>query len=187
MQTTNTVLSSLVYVSSRRGLLYVTDASPLNNASHQFEHLSCFFPGLLALGVHTLPNTTFDISERPSTSHGNDVNELKYYDWKELHLLAAQGLAESCYQMYEDQPTGLGPDIVQFNGGELWMNKLRKWRRGGRKGSPPGIGAKKVGEVRHGIDDYSIISKKYLLRPEVRRYLCMLSHMQGLMKCMNRL
>ncbi len=166
MQTVNTVLSSLVYVSPKRGLLYVTDASPSNNASHTFEHLSCFFPGLLALGVHTLPDAVYDTH---GPSPGKDTDELKYYGWKELHLLAAQGLADSCYQMYEDQPTGLGPDIVRFKKGEAWTQQLRKWRRGGRKGTPPGIGAKKINEVRHGADDYSIVSKKYLLRPEVRR------------------
>ncbi|KAI0083755.1 mannosidase [Irpex rosettiformis] len=166
VQTVNTVLSSLLYVSPRRGLLYVTDAAPINNATHQFEHLSCFFPGLLALGVHTLPDAAFDNESSPKAVSGNDADELKYYDWKELHLLAAQGLAESCYQMYEDEPTGLGPDVVLFDGGELWIRELKKWRQGGMEGTPPGIHAKKMTEVRHGVDDYGLLSQRYLLRPE---------------------
>lgn len=96
-----------------------------------------------------------------------DADELKHYNWRELHMLAAQGLAESCYQMYEDQPTGLGPDEVIFRNGELWVRRLKEWREGGRRGPPPGVFAKKQHEITSVVPDYDIRSGKYLLRPEV--------------------
>ena len=164
IQTANTILSTLIYVSSPRGLLYVTDVFPIPKPSHKFEHLSCFLPGLLALGAHSLPDSAVDIEIPTPVVRWKDADELRHYNWKELHMLAAQGLAESCYQMYEDQPTGLGPDEVIFRNGELWVKKLREWREGGRKGTPPGVFAKKQEGV---VPDYDIRSGRYLLRPEV--------------------
>ena len=55
----------------------------------KMDHLVCFFPGLLALGAHNgLPET---------------------------HMHLAKELIYTCYQMYEQMPTGLSPEIVQFN------------------------------------------------------------------------
>jgi len=53
------------------------------------EHLTCFLPGTLALGV----------------IHGLDRS----------HLEMAQQLMRTCYQMYELMPTGLSPEIAVFN------------------------------------------------------------------------
>lgn len=169
IQTANTLISTLLYVSPVRGLLYVTDAFPRTRPSHKFEHLSCFLPGLLALGAHTLPDTAFDTNELTKSVTTDDTEELRHYDWKELHMLAADGLAESCYLMYEDQPTGLGPDEVTFNGNsELWVRKLKKWREEGRRGPPPGIGPKLPRDAKGAANDYIVRSGRYLLRPEVR-------------------
>ncbi|KAI0825542.1 glycoside hydrolase [Irpex lacteus] len=166
IQTANTIISTLIYVSSPRSLLYVTDVFPIPKPSHKFEHLSCFLPGLLALGAHTLPDSAFQGEMPTPMVRWKDADELKHYNWKELHMLAAQGLAESCYQMYEDQPTGLGPDEVIFRNGELWVRKLKEWREGGRRGPPPGVFAKKQHEITSVVPDYDIRSGKYLLRPE---------------------
>lgn len=164
-------MTSLLYISPKRGLLYVTDTR--NSAtkpapSNKFEHLSCFLPGLLALGANTLPDSAFEQqqphSERPTLL---DEAELRRHDWRELHMLAAEGLAESCYQMYADQPTGLGPNEVLFyGGGELWIRRLREWRMAGKVGLAPGIGARKLREAADA--DYSVRSYQYMLRPEVR-------------------
>lgn len=64
--------------------------------SRKFEHLSCFLPGLLALGTHRIPE------------------KLLSQETREIHLLAAQGLGNACWMMYADQPSGLGPDEVTF-------------------------------------------------------------------------
>ncbi|KAF7330403.1 alpha-1,2-Mannosidase [Mycena venus] len=84
---------------------------------------------------------------------------------REIHLWAATGLAETCYLLYADQPTGLAPDEVQFRpggdaryglakdgkwmegGGRRWIDELEAWRTtsagsGTWKGRrlPPGVG-----------------------------------------------
>lgn len=53
------------------------------------DHLSCFYPGMLALGgmYQVLPNTR----------------------------ALAENLTHTCYRMYEATPTGLAPEIFQFN------------------------------------------------------------------------
>ena len=58
--------------------------------SHEFEHLSCFLPGLLALGVYTLP-------------------ELSHRD-KDLHMWAARGLA---YTLAQQPPPGPPPGFEE--------------------------------------------------------------------------
>ncbi|KIO15590.1 glycoside hydrolase family 47 protein, partial [Tulasnella calospora MUT 4182] len=99
------VITNLLYVSKQRNLLYVTDIaySKPDRASKilvpvpsgDLEHLSCFLPGLLALGAHTLrdiPENVFPAEER------------------KLHLDIAKGLATTCYLVYADSFTGLAPD-----------------------------------------------------------------------------
>lgn len=138
--------------------------------SRKFEHLSCFLPGLLALGAHTLPTTAYanyKPKDTPSHTITPEEEEAQHHNWRELHMLAAKGLGESCYLMYADQPTGLGPDEVLFpEGEEFWMAEVKKWREGGKRGSPPGIGAQPVTRAKE--RGYTIRAGRYLLRPEVR-------------------
>lgn len=93
--------------------------------SHTFEHLSCFLPGLLALGVRELDLDSINLdtvlagSARRSgrvSARERDHFEMikKHKSLKELHLWAAEGLAETCWLTYVDQPSGLGPDEVTF-------------------------------------------------------------------------
>ena len=89
------ILANNLYLSPQRSLLYVTDTSG-NLPSRKFEHLSCFLPGLLALGAHSLPPE--DLPEGERTHH----------QW------AAKGLALACGAIYKDQPSGLGADEVQM-------------------------------------------------------------------------
>lgn len=142
------IINKLLYISPRRKLLYVTDVAS-GRPIHDLQHLSCFLPGLFALGVHAL-----DLSPRD----------------KELHTWVAQGLAHTCWITYADQATGLGPDGVQFDEqSRLWVDVLAEWERGGRAGgAPPGVS--EVPEE-HAADkrDYRVSSSVYLLRPEVCR------------------
>ncbi|XP_012884791.1 PREDICTED: endoplasmic reticulum mannosyl-oligosaccharide 1,2-alpha-mannosidase [Dipodomys ordii] len=57
--------------------------------SAKMDHLVCFLPGTLALGVH----------------HGLPGN----------HMELAQALMETCYQMNRQMETGLSPEIAHFN------------------------------------------------------------------------
>jgi Glycosyl hydrolase family 47 len=59
-----------------------------------YNHRLCFIPGMLALGVHR------KVSIRPT---------------KDLSL--AKELLRGCYDTYQRSPTGLGPDVVQFQTG----------------------------------------------------------------------
>lgn len=179
VQTVNRILTSLLYVSPKRGLLYVTNtyqSATTPVPTHRFEHLSCFLPGLLALGAHTLPDSAF-ANARPLPLNNArptllDEVELRWHDWRTLHRLAAEGLAETCYQLYADQPSGLGPNEVVFQGGgELWLHKVRRWRMDGKVGLAPGLGARKVHD--DADNDYSLRDARYLLRPEVGRALCL--------------
>jgi len=191
---TTHVINNLLYISSQRQLLYVTD-STINGdrtaISHSFEHLSCFFPGLLALGAHLLPLNNLETIGINITQLGDDLppkyrqgyDALAGFDLADLHLWAAEGIAQMCYLSYADQPSGLGPETVTMRigkSGEIrWMDAMQEWKANGQSGSPPGVGDKrpwvgnpKAKNVREKqIDtisrDYSIRNTGYYLRPEV--------------------
>lgn len=59
------------------------------------DHLTCYLPGTLALGV--------------------------YNGMPEEHMRLAEQLLETCYHMYADQPTFLAPEISYFNYEEVCM------------------------------------------------------------------
>ncbi|KAH0835804.1 glycoside hydrolase [Lanmaoa asiatica] len=82
---------------------------------------------------------------------------LAEFDLADVHLWAAEGIAQTCYLTYADQPTGLGPEIVRMDvdpevGGIRWIDAMRAWkagegeqgggkgRRGGRWKNEPGWG-----------------------------------------------
>ncbi|KAF9218511.1 glycoside hydrolase family 47 protein [Gyrodon lividus] len=188
------VINNLLYLSPQRKLLYVTDSTTNGNrtaTSHSFEHLSCFFPGLLALGAHTLPlnhletvgiNVT-ELADDLFSQHQQGYDDLAEFNLADLHLWAAEGIAQTCYLTYADQPSGLGPDVVAMRvGGKFgetrWMDAMRKWKKSGQVGSPPGVGDKHpwVGnptattarerEVDTMKRDYGVKNMAYYLRPE---------------------
>ncbi|KDQ09550.1 glycoside hydrolase family 47 protein [Botryobasidium botryosum FD-172 SS1] len=160
----NEVLETMLFVSPTRHLLYVSDLLH-GKPTHKLEHLSCFFPGLLALGVHSLSD-----DELPPKM-------------RELHAWAAEGLATTCWLQYADSPTGLGPEDVRFDAwsdgkGELkgrWLDVVREWEKTGRKdgafgvgGAPLGVkGGEPVIEANGEERDYRLLGTQYLLRPEV--------------------
>lgn len=198
IRATTLIITNLLYISPSRQLLYVTDTQTSTSeqrglASHTFEHLSCFLPGLLALGAHTLPLDKLDtlgIDLRALGAKGNFGNAekgyktLSNYNLKDLHLWVADGVAQTCWLTYADQPTGLGPDEVVMstsltseNGkGYLWIDALEKWKASGSRGVPPGVADKKpvVYSERERLTgsgrgrDYTMKRNAYLLRPEVR-------------------
>ncbi|EAU90323.2 mannosidase [Coprinopsis cinerea okayama7 len=202
LHTTSHILTNLLYLSPKRQLLYVTDTAssrlqtPL--ASHTFEHLSCFLPGLLALGAHTLPldnlrKLGIDISTLGTEARFGNAsqlhNKVANFNLKKLHLWAAEGLAQTCWLTYADQPTGLGPDemlMQSFAPGAymwneeanawtkappgdntyLWIDAMEKWKETGSKGPIPGLSNPKPVLGRESGRDYYIRRANYLLRPE---------------------
>lgn len=211
---TSHVLNNLMYISPNRHLLYVTDSKLYrtgNRPTHNFEHLSCFFPGLLALGAHTLPLNNLEEVGLNFTALADDLlpkQKLGYevltsFDLKDLHLWAAEGLAQTCYLTYADQPTGLGPDIINMlSGGPrpeiLWMDAMQDWRTSGGIGPPPGVGDKHpwVGdrtprnarerEMAYAMRDYYVKNADYQLRPETVESLYILYRVTGDVKWRHR-
>lgn len=121
-----------------------------------FEHLSCFFPGLLALGAHALPADAF------SSPHERN-----------LHEAVARGIAHTCYLTYADMPTGLGADEVvmeSFVDGRLHMGQWLSHVDIAQQSSDiPGV-SRLAPSLKSGEGDareYSLKSPMYLLRPEV--------------------
>ena len=152
IRSANAILDHLTYISPKRHLLYVTDANVDSDGgfspSHIFEHLTCFLPGVLALGVATLP------------------------DMPPTHMWAAQGLAQTCWTLYADSPTGLSPDEVIISTGSadpqwdgLWATHLARWEQSGSRGDPPGLRlAEPVLDANQ--REYHPTKPDYLLRPE---------------------
>lgn len=106
LRTMRGILDYTLYLSPKRSLLYVTDISARRlTPTRKFEHLSCFLPGLLALGAQQLPQSAFlpysDFAEPDEIP-----SELQRHVW------AAEGLAIACGAIYADMPCGLGPDEV---------------------------------------------------------------------------
>jgi mannosyl-oligosaccharide alpha-1,2-mannosidase len=150
------ILDNLFYLTPKRKLLYVTDTYH-NKPSHKLEHLSCFLPGLLALGAHTLD---LSLTER------------------ERHMWAAEGLAYTCWIVYAEMMSGIAADEVSMHpwpGKDLeegletgrWREHIQAWEKAGRHGVPPGLD--KVKRVTNTDErEYSIRRDEYYLRPEVR-------------------
>ncbi|KAF8644216.1 hypothetical protein AX16_008620 [Volvariella volvacea WC 439] len=129
IKSANAIIDNLLYITPARELLYIAE---MHNRylSHHHEHLACFFPGLLALGVHTLGSTYLTPQEL------------------ELHMWAAKGLANTCWTLYADQETGLGPDGVRFEeDGRRWVEVVGEWEAKGR----PKLGEPRVMDL---VEDY---------------------------------
>ena len=159
-------------------------------ASHSFEHLSCFFPGLLTLGVHLLPLNNLEVigidftqlGDSPPLKQCQGYHALVEFDLADLHLWAAKGMAPTCYLAYADQLMGLGPHgvtmLVSKLGKIRWMDAMQEWKANGQLGSPPGVADKPpwVGipkvkteeeqEISAITRDYNFTNSDYNLRPE---------------------
>ncbi|KAG9033888.1 hypothetical protein FRB95_014091 [Tulasnella sp. JGI-2019a] len=179
----NGIIETLIYISPYRHLMYATDIPNYKTGipSNKFEHLTCFLPGLLALGVHSL-HEHLSLRERRT------------------HMYAAEGLAQTCWLLYADSTSGLGPDEVVFSrwpsppaggGGPdagkgerdlgRWVDALAEWERGAvrwRKGGiwgkheqadklPPGVRNVEPVPGRPNERDYWLRRPEHLLRPEV--------------------
>ena len=177
--TTDKMLTCLLYITSPQNLLFDVSGAKLWH-SRNFKHLSCFFPGLLALGAHTLPLNLSLLDPRGlSPEAQRQYRLLERYDLRELHMAAAEGLATACWLMYADMPTGLGPEIVEMDPkSRLWIDEVEEWRARGGVGAGlrmPGLGAEKPilytrpkkERLVEGPWDYVIKRPEYFLRPEV--------------------
>lgn len=83
------VQNLLVRHSKPNNLLFVGELINGVDFKGKMDHLVCFLPGTLALGVH--------------------------YGMPAEHLRLAEDLLYTCYQTYAAQPTHLAPEITYFN------------------------------------------------------------------------
>lgn len=85
----------LLHTTRPNGLTMIVQAK-FNKLSKilDMEHLSCFTPGLLALGVLHSPED---------------------YEFKERDLILAKKIAFTCVEAYFKTPTGLGPEVSRAN------------------------------------------------------------------------
>ncbi|TFK26226.1 mannosidase [Coprinopsis marcescibilis] len=146
LHATSHILTNLLYMSPNRQMLYVTDTVANSHSgnsavpSHVFEHLSCFLPGLLALGADRLPlddlsKLGIDLNTLGADARfGNASRQhqaVREFDLKKLHMWAAEGLAQSCWMEYADQASGLGPDEVLMSGNSqgtyVWDPVKNSW------------------------------------------------------------
>lgn len=112
--------------------------------AHQFEHLSCFVPGMLALGAH----------------HNAGHNAT----WE---METARELLDTCTQLYDRHPSGLGPERISFvTGGQV------------RAAEAEAAAAGRYTRVLT-TDDYDVIDPHWHLRPEYVESLYVLWRLEG--------
>lgn len=106
LRTMRGIMDHSMFLSPTRFFLYVTDISAKSGEpTRRFEHLSCFLPGLFALGVDQLPASAF-IPYSETVNPDGTPSELERHQW------AAVGLGIGCATIYSDMPTRLGADEV---------------------------------------------------------------------------
>ncbi|KAJ7150912.1 glycoside hydrolase family 47 protein [Mycena crocata] len=150
IRSANAIIENLLFVGIRRELLYVTDLKD-GAPTHRFQHLTCFLPALLALGVH-MPALGLSAAER------------------ERHTWAAEGLANMCWAVYNDTASGLSPDNFAVNQWIVadrgrWAPRVDAWVKEGRVGLPPGVRELERVPTAEGRG-YTPLTDSYLLRPE---------------------
>lgn len=113
----------LVKRTATEHLLYI--AEQINDrSSPKMDHLVCFLPGVLALGVHHgLPSDHMEIAEVRLARSPPPCPAMEQQNRSRLAPLSlppqfVQELMSTCYQMYERQPTKLAPEIVHFDQGK---------------------------------------------------------------------
>eukprot|EP00899_Mesostigma_viride_P007967 jgi/Mesvir1/17171/Mv07593-RA.1 len=89
-------LDALCRRSSPSNLLYICEREG-SQLIHKMDHLACFFPGMLILGVYV-------------RAPRSEEQALRYAN-------AAQDLAHTCYLFYERQPSGLSAELYNFHEG----------------------------------------------------------------------
>ena len=99
LQAVRSISDRLVRKSTPGGQTYVAEFKR-GSLYNKMDHLACFTGGMFALG-------TMAIDSEDAYSRAQRQADLK----------TAEELAETCYQMYATQPTGISPEIVEFRGG----------------------------------------------------------------------
>eukprot|EP01118_Nematostelium_gracile_P009339 TRINITY_DN3135_c0_g1_i2.p1 TRINITY_DN3135_c0_g1~~TRINITY_DN3135_c0_g1_i2.p1 ORF type:complete len:553 (-),score=112.58 TRINITY_DN3135_c0_g1_i2:19-1677(-) len=108
----NGLIKRLIAKSHPSGMTFIAEYNINRGILPEMDHLACYVPGMLALGAEG--------------------------EHREQHLNLAIQLMDTCYKLYEDQVTGIGPERAVFN----------------------------IDSNNDKLKDYKIASRRYLLRPE---------------------
>lgn len=175
------MINHLMYLSRDRNLLFVTDIGNWGTPSGNMEHLSCYLPGVLALGARLLDPEYPWTNRRSSRIYPRaPVPTIDLRATLDLHMRAATGLAHTCWVMYDEMESGIGPEILHFNPPDTeehvqtrhawdslkWGPKVAAWERGGRVG--PLVGTEGWHMEKPKEREYRVLDSRYILRPEVR-------------------
>ncbi|KZV66310.1 glycoside hydrolase family 47 protein [Peniophora sp. CONT] len=180
LRMTTHMITRMLWMTPKRKILFpvaTRGVLPKDIRERTFEHLACFLPGLLALGVQHLPLDDLASVGVDFQALGNDLSPagqaeyelVSHYKLSDLHRWAAAGLGEACAVMYADQPTGLAPDEAQMTRTAVrWIDQLEAWRQGGNAGTPPGVGPVIPVRGKAGFEfhEYELKRFVYELRPE---------------------
>eukprot|EP00929_Paragymnodinium_shiwhaense_P055563 TRINITY_DN27839_c0_g1_i1.p1 TRINITY_DN27839_c0_g1~~TRINITY_DN27839_c0_g1_i1.p1 ORF type:complete len:687 (+),score=184.46 TRINITY_DN27839_c0_g1_i1:151-2211(+) len=90
------------------GLTYVAEENG-GSISHKMDHLACFVGGMLIYGARTLPKKEVD------------------GQWE----ATAEGITETCYQMYHRQPSHLAPECVTLHPHSAHGRDMDVWNNAG--------------------------------------------------------
>lgn len=100
------MLKRMVVRNPEDGLTYLAIFHwPGGHQEHVMEHLACFVPGWLILGAQYQPDPARQAA----------------------HVKLAEELAYTCWQMYEQQPTGIGPERVKRMKMDLSVTDTREY------------------------------------------------------------
>ena len=121
-------LRSTLLRTTAKGQKYIGSTDRPN----RMEHLTCFTPGMLAIG--SLPSH-LGTKRVPHWEGPAKAAERGRED-----LVLAKELMETCFNMYEQTRTGIGPERVDFNGGGGGLRGGVGGGAGGREFSVAGDG-----------------------------------------------
>eukprot|EP00930_Biecheleria_cincta_P027934 TRINITY_DN19516_c0_g2_i1.p1 TRINITY_DN19516_c0_g2~~TRINITY_DN19516_c0_g2_i1.p1 ORF type:complete len:700 (+),score=129.99 TRINITY_DN19516_c0_g2_i1:24-2102(+) len=93
---------------TRGGLTYIAEEKG-GNPDHKMDHLACFVGGMLIYGARELPKS--DVDSRWETT--------------------AAGITETCYQMYNRQPSNLAPEASSLIRGGNQGQDMSVWNNAG--------------------------------------------------------
>jgi len=138
VQAMDAALSRLLFT-SKQGATYIAEFDRYT-VKHKMDHLACFVPGMLSLGLLSgaLGNGTNSGGESTITisTTANNNNNINNNIKKSQYLDAAVKLADTCYHMYSYQPSGLSPEFITFSmtTGEMMAGNYNNGGGGGGGG-----------------------------------------------------
>ncbi|KAJ3126098.1 hypothetical protein HK098_007896 [Nowakowskiella sp. JEL0407] len=102
------VKKHLLARSASNNYVYVGEIGAEPGLSPKMDHLVCFLPASLAVATTGGKRVPLDPVERSKVLGAQQIED----------LVLAEELARSCYEQYNQSPTGLSPEIVHWKRGE---------------------------------------------------------------------